>query len=95
MSDVYVVGLGLDYSEFDLWWILNRRLREYSNIGKIYYYEPKSKDFDIKHQVLNDAGIIVKTLNIDIDKSEDKDKSYQKFYELVIKDIENEFNKEK
>lgn len=27
VSDVYIVGFGLDYSETDIWWILNKRKR--------------------------------------------------------------------
>ena len=26
-SDIHIVGFGFDYSEIDLWWILNKRAR--------------------------------------------------------------------
>ena len=44
ISDIHIIGLGLDYDEIDLWWILNRRKRIMSDMpgkvnNKIYYYE--------------------------------------------------------
>jgi len=37
-SDVHIIGFGLDYSETDIWWILNRRAREKNVQNSIYYY---------------------------------------------------------
>lgn len=34
MEDVYILGFGMDYSEFDLWWLLGRRLRWKAKVGK-------------------------------------------------------------
>lgn len=49
--NVHIIGLGLDFSEIDLWWLLTRRARLIQKLGiekvsnKIYYYctEPISK----------------------------------------------------
>ena len=43
-TDIHIIGLGLEYDEIDLWWILNRRKRIMSDlptevINNIYYYE--------------------------------------------------------
>ena len=38
MGDVYVLGFGFGYSEFDLWWLLNRKQREKAETGKVFFY---------------------------------------------------------
>ena len=40
LGNVYIVGFGMDFSEMDLWWLVNCKKRHFSNCGKIYYYEP-------------------------------------------------------
>lgn len=56
MSDVHIIGQGLDYAEMDIWWVLNRRRRikqkEANLIGNHIVYYP---DYDIpqdKRQLL-------------------------------------------
>ena len=65
-SDIHIVGLSMDYSEIDLWWILNKRARlkldsKIRNLinNKIYYYTT-SDDEDI-------FGLL-KTLNVEVVK---------------------------
>lgn len=38
MGDVYVLGFGYDFSEMDLWWLLNRKKREHADHGKLHFY---------------------------------------------------------
>ena len=39
-TDVHIIGLSLDYSETDLWWLLNRRARHKGGYhNKITYYD--------------------------------------------------------
>lgn len=43
MTDLHIIGFGLDFAELDIWWLLNRRIRlnkDYDNPvkNKIYYY---------------------------------------------------------
>jgi hypothetical protein len=66
-SDIHIIGLSLDYSETDLWWILNKRARIMSDkktsvhvTNKIHYY---STDLDVeKEGVLNSFNVnVVKT----------------------------------
>jgi hypothetical protein len=59
-SDVHIVGLSLDYSETDLWWVLNKRARliHSTNIyNKIYYYD--SNINDSKKSLLESMGVTV------------------------------------
>lgn len=63
IADIYVLGFGLDFSEIDIWWLLNRRIREKSGHGKVYFFEPEREgdnslckfiydEFDIKQETL-------------------------------------------
>ena len=59
IADIYIIGFGLDYSEFDIWWLLNRRKREKAKCGQIYFFEPS--DFgneNIKYHILREFDII-------------------------------------
>ena len=44
MGDVYVFGFNYHISEFDLWWLLNRKKRENADCGKVYFYEPVNQE---------------------------------------------------
>lgn len=63
-TDVHIVGFGLDYSEIDIWWILNKRQRD--NAVKllpientIYYYDiiPQNDNQQAKHDLLKTFGV--------------------------------------
>ena len=43
-SDVYIVGLGLDLSEIDLWWLINCKKRNAFLQGGIRYFEANMND---------------------------------------------------
>ena len=88
VGDMYILGLGLDFSEFDLWWLLGRRLREKSGWGEFVFYEPKSVDNIIKQQALRDVGVKVENCNIDIDI----DRRFDDFYYAAIEDINTRMN---
>lgn len=85
LGDVYILGLSMDYSEFDLWWILGRRLREKEECGRIIFYEPLKSENYYKQLALSDAGVNVETCGITINN----DKDYDKFYEVAINHIQN------
>lgn len=49
LSDVHILGLGLGFSEIDLWWVLNKRYRYIKETfqhapNNIYYYGNTSSD---------------------------------------------------
>ena len=98
MADLYIVGQSFDFSEFDLWWLLNRRIRERGKIGKVVFYEPVKKDNSHKLNALDAMGVECKTLDIVIN-DETENYKYQEFYQKVIKDIQfeelNELDREK
>ena len=85
MGDIYIVGLGFDFSEFDLWWLLNRRMRENASIGNVYFYEPISDENKLKISTLECMG--VKCENFAMEKSSGDNSFYDDFYKKVIADI--------
>jgi len=59
-SNIHILGLSLDYSETDLWWVLNKRARlmiDNKIQNKIYYYE--SNIPDSKKSLLTSMGVTV------------------------------------
>lgn len=89
VGDVYVLGLSFDYAEFDLWWLLGRRLREKTGQGEFVFYEPLSAKNQTKQQALSDSGVFVETCNVNIDSGG----TYDEFYKAAIEDIENRMNR--
>lgn len=88
-SDVHIIGLGLDFSEIDLWWVLNKRARlkldnQTKNLinNKVIFYATSDD---------KDHSELLKSLNIDIvlielDKTNDKYKNaYDKILNLIEK----------
>jgi hypothetical protein len=63
-TNIHIVGLKLDYSEIDIYWLLNKRARLYRDIGSqikidnnIIYY---TNDLDLsKHELLNSFNVKV------------------------------------
>lgn len=84
-GDVYVLGFGYDYSEQDLWWLLNRKANEVKiNKGMTYYYEPDTSDnIRIKKSLLKVFG--VKTDGLDMGYKGEI--SFKDFYRDAIEDI--------
>ena len=89
LGDLYILGQGLDFSEFDLWWLLNRRLRE-NNVetGKVVFYEPKTKWTETKVSVLQTLDVECEHCGITIEPNCPKaDVFYKDFYIQAISDI--------
>lgn len=57
VSDIHIIGLGLEYEELDLWWMLNRRRRikrkEDGLVKNRIIYYPVDQVTDDKRQLLN------------------------------------------
>lgn len=102
LGDVYVLGFGYELSEFDLWWLLNRKFNERASTGKVYYFEPKPAVLDEKIELLKVLGVKVIDCDITLPKDpgedaseEEKDQyrkecneAYGKFYQLALEKIE-------
>lgn len=103
LGDIYVLGFGFGLSEFDLWWLLNRKAREKTNTGKVYFYEPTPLGFNEKQQLMRllrrnsdgeplvhllDCGFkMIKTKTNTGNEQEKLDGDYLSFYNAVLEDI--------
>lgn len=81
-GDVHIIGLSLDFSEIDLWWVLNRRARLKKNIAvenRIYF-----------HTVFNETPQnnskleLLKTFDVDVIFHEIKNGDYFKMYKEAL-----------
>ena len=83
-TDVHIFAFGLDYSEMDIWWILNRRKRMIvdnklkSLPNKIYFY---MNDLDPeKAKLLKDFDVIVVRVNVSRN-------NYDSAYQRIVNNI--------
>ena len=85
LGDIFVLGFGYDYSEQDLWWLLNRKVNETKLLkGKTYYYEPdSSEDIRIKKSLLKVFDVVTEGLDMGYTDNFD----YKDFYKAAIDDI--------
>lgn len=109
-SDIYILGLGLDFSEMDLWWLLEKRHYETGNRRCAIYYSPDKEDesYDVKSKLLEiygvekrSFGITIKVANPKCSDNEKKaiklenDLLYKDFYTRALKDIKTEMSNNK
>ena len=71
LSDVYIVGFGLDLCETDLWWLVNRKQREKANHGKIFFYDIRLENEESSTKKNNDLRNDLLRLFIDNDEDDD------------------------
>jgi len=91
-GDVYIVGLGLNPAEIDLWWLLERKYK-YKFGGRTVFYESKNINkkktknrTKSKLTLLRLFDIDVRNLGFTINKNDD----YKNFYLLCFEDIQKE-----
>ncbi|MBD1432362.1 hypothetical protein H8B06_05960 [Sphingobacterium sp. DN00404] len=86
-SDIHIVGFGFDYSEIDLWWILNKRARmmlsnnsEKQIKNTIYYYTTEED---------KDQTELLKSLNVKLVyiKKDSTKNPYPQAYKKIISSI--------
>lgn len=80
LCDIYMVGLGLDLSELDLWWLINCKKRQFSKT-KIILYHP---DITLGQRMLAES------YNVEIRSDGLIDKDYKTYYRKVYNEIKNE-----
>lgn len=83
-ADVYIVGLGLGVSEFDLWWLLRRKQREEKADGRVYFYtnDAGKRDYRDRDLMLRALGVIVNPDGIK------RGKRYDDFYQAALDSIQ-------
>ena len=89
-GDIYCVGFGFSVYEFDLWWLLNRKAREKENTGKMYFYEPKAKNFGHRMELFKTmkdyyGENLVQVIDLDFEiDDQNKNESFQTFYLKIL-----------
>ena len=73
LGNVYIIGFGYDLSEFELWWLLNRKYREKADKGKVYFFVPESNEFDEKTELLKIMGVEIINCGVSLPPSLPKD----------------------
>lgn len=66
-TNVYIVGFGMEFSEIDIWWLLNKRARFMQEHNRIhnsitYFYHPKFDDPKVKQPIYS----ALKTFAVDV-----------------------------
>ncbi len=94
-GDLYVLGQGIDFAEFDLWWLLSRRHREGERAGKAFFYSPQEKGnvFTKIEDALDQIGMKIDHCGIMLKdrkktSSEEMNNIYISFYEKAIERIQ-------
>lgn len=89
LGDIYVLGFGMDFSEFDMWWLLNRKKREKAQHGRVYFYTPGDDSFDEKEELLKQLDVEVIHCGIPKPEGSDGERNlqYREFYRRAIEDI--------
>ncbi|HIT73388.1 MAG TPA: hypothetical protein IAD10_06990, partial [Candidatus Fimicola cottocaccae] len=77
------LGFGFGFTEFDLWWLLNRKKREKVETGKIYFYMLKH-EAEANYEKLE----LLKLLGV-IPVIFEEEYTYPNFYNEAINDIQN------
>lgn len=81
-SNVHIVGLSLDYSEIDLWWILNKRARFAADglvSNKVYFYT---------NQVDEEKMGLLKSFNVEVIITDVINSDYIGMYKSSISKIQ-------
>ena len=73
-SNIHIIGLSLDYSETDLWWLLNKRARLSMDglvKNKIYFYT---------HQIEQQKADLLKSFNVIVVELKLTENNYKEMY---------------
>ena len=87
MGDVYSVGFGYDFSEFDLWWAAERKARENARVGRLIAYQDRQEKADA-------VCALLKSVGAEVNRVYDYE-DYAEFYRIVIDDIERRMKAER
>ena len=87
LGDVYTVGFGYDFSEFDLWWAAERKARENARVGRLIAYQDRQEKADA-------VCALLKSVGAEVNRVYDYE-DYAEFYRIVIDDIEQRMKAER
>ncbi|MGL0957632.1 hypothetical protein ABMX86_22250 [Vibrio vulnificus] len=82
-GDVHILGFSLDYSETDIWWLLNKRARFYVDglvNNKVYFYD--SKDIPLEKKEL------LESFNVEVVEFDVVEDDYKGMYHSILEHIQ-------
>ena len=84
LGDVYILGLGLDFSESDLWWLIEFKSNNPELSGKTVFFDP-----DIKHErkCLIDAGMSCQNTENYVDTKQCRNYLLTNAYNVEIRNL--------
>ena len=91
-GDVYVLGFGFDVSEFDLWWLLNRKKRE-AAAGGTWFFAPSEQ---LSEDRINEKEALLRVLGVRVHHCDslrsgstplERSLVFRGFYEKAIEEI--------
>lgn len=93
-GDVYVLGFGYDVSEFDLWWLLNRKKKEKYTRGRTWFFAPEDipapGGINEKEELLKVLGVSVRHCGLRRPTDGDpllRSRGFREFYLLAMEEI--------
>ncbi len=87
LGDIYSVGFGFDFSEIDLWWLLDRKKREKASHGILHHYAPywEGEKNKSKYELMKCYDISIHNKNPKV-----KDGNYVDYYKSLIGQMNKE-----
>ena len=82
-GDIYVIGLGYETCDTDLWWLLRRKQRENYSDSNVYFYEFRDET-SVKQKLLMAHGVSIISFG---DKKPEKGEDFYNFYDNALNDI--------
>lgn len=80
MGDVWSVGLGMDFSEFDIWWAIERKSRENAKHGGLHVFIEDNGKTGAQKEMLDAMGADPILIPI-------KNREFEPMYENIISEI--------
>lgn len=90
-GDLYIIGLGYEFCDNDLWWLLRRKQREKYSDSHVYFYEFRDKS-SIKQKMLISHGVVIPKIGT---KKPERGRDYENYYKLALEDIKKRIKKHK
>lgn len=86
LGNVYILGFGFDFSEVDLWWLLNRKKRENAVHGSTVFYNVHNtgdKDNDAQMKLMDMLSVEVVSVPTDKEYLDGYDDAISKIKERI------------
>ena len=91
-GDIYVLGFSFDPSEFDLWWLLQRKQNEEKASGQVYFYEispPEGFELSTNPRIMLLRALGVQLLDMGHSWADPREPEevYEDFYQCALDNI--------